>query len=604
MNKYFITLLISLVFFCAEGQIVKAKYDSDTRLYGFVDNNSKWIVKPSFVYAYWHSEGNYGEVTIQDEKLAEKNNRVALIDDKGKRFTDFIYSGSFCVWPNEPIIVEKRTLTGVKKGVIDRKGKLLLAISNDEIYIWNPSRYSTLSDGPYFPYFTEAICTVNQREDVMVENLYNWKGKKILDKEYNQIIEWTIKNPTYRVQFGDKYGLFSTSGKLLLECIYDDIKYSDKFPIVALNSKMGLFNPMTRKFIIPLKYEEILPSGLDDDIFIVKENGLYGLYGENRLLIPCKYSEFSTFENDVAVVVSEGTVELLRNPLVPTTDIQLTDIQPEKKVGASRAISRYPSPNSDVDKNIPKVTNREAANKFAFIIANENYPDAPVPFALNDGRIFAEYCNKSLNIPLSNIYVTEDATYANLIAAIDKIKNLSEVFEDDASIIFYYAGHGVPSEQENSAYLFPIDGNINNIKSTSYSMESLYAELAKLSFKESIVFIDACFSGTNRDNETIIPGRGISIKVKEEKPIGNVIAFSASQGNETAHQLTDKTHGMFTYFILKAIQENKGDISLGELTDYVIKNVRRQSVVINSKKQTPTVLPSNNILENWREIRL
>ena len=132
-------------------------------------------------------------------------------------------------------------------------------------------------------------------------------------------------------------------------------------------------------------------------------------------------------------------------------------------------------------------------------------------------------------------------------------------------------------------------------------MESLYAELAKLSFKESIVFIDACFSGTNRDNETIIPGRGISIKVKEEKPIGNVIAFSASQGNETAHQLT---HGMFTYFILKAIQENKGDISLGELTDYVIKNVRRQSVVINSKKQTPTVLPSNNILENWREIRL
>ncbi len=603
MKYYLILLFISISTLSMKCQIVKAQWEADTHMYGFIDENNNWIVKPTYKFAWWSSQGNYGMVSIDEYDYAEQYSRFALIDAKGNRFTDYIYSGAFCNWPTQPIQVEKNFQSRIQKGVINRRGRTILPLKYDEINIWDPSYYTNLDDGPYHPYYTEAIKAIKHYGEKTVHTLYNWKGEKILDKEYDDIIVWTLQNPTYRVQLGNKYGLYTTNGKMLLDCIYDEIKYSDNSPVVVLNNKVGVFSPIDKKFIIPIQFEEVKPSGLEKGFFIVKDKGLYGLYGDNKLIIPCKYSEFSIFKNDVAMVVLEGKVELLKNPTVPSSDVQLVDIQSTQKDIHSRAISRYPSPNSDVDSNIPEATYKESSNKFAFIIANENYPDAPVPYALNDGRKFAEYCNKSFNIPSTNIFITEDATYANLISIIDKIKDLSDVYGDDASLIFYYAGHGVPSEQENSAFLFPIDGQLKNIKDTSYSLGRFYSELANLSFKESIVLIDACFSGANRDNEMIIPGRGISVKVKEEKPEGKIVALSASQGNETAHQLTEKRHGMFTYYLLKAIQESNGDITLGELSDYVIRNVKRQSVVINSKKQTPTVSSSNSIAEEWRNIK-
>ena len=98
--------------------------------------------------------------------------------------------------------------------------------------------------------------------------------------------------------------------------------------------------------------------------------------------------------------------------------------------------------------------------------------------------------------------------------------------------------------------------------------------------------------------------RGVAIKPKESVPIGNTVVFSASQGDETAYPYNDKKHGMFTYFLLKKLQETKGNVSLGELGDYIIDNVRQQSVVINRKSQTPVVTPSSAMNDKWSIIKL
>lgn len=598
MNRYILLLLLGIISFTLNGKITDYEYDTKTGKAGFVDKKGKWIVIPSYESAYWNEEGNFGLASMHNFNFAKKNNLFALVDEKGNRFTDYIYSYGYCSTPNSPIVVTKIIDGKKKEGVIDRKGKLIIPIMHEMIYIFSKS-------DEIQTYPTDVILVTDRKGDEEFKSLYDWNGKRILGKEYNDIIPWIFDNQHYRVKLGNKQGIFSPNGNKILDCIYDDIIFISYREIrVTRDNKSGIFNYDDKKFIIPIEYEEIKHSGLNNKTYIVKENGMYGLCGEKGLIVPCIYSDFSPFVNCVATVVLDGQVQLLKDPTSQSANIQLVDLQSKKKGVKGRAVSKYPAPNSDVDNDIPEVKNIDASNKFAVIIANENYPEAPVPYALNDGRMFAEYCNKTLNIPLSNIFVTEDATYANLLASIQKIKDLSDVYGKDGSIILYYAGHGVPNEQENSAYLFPIDGNIKNIKATAYSLENLYIELAKLNFKESVVFIDACFSGANRDNEMIIPGRGISVKVKSEQPVGNVVAFSASEGNETAHQLTEKTHGLFTYYLLKALQESKGDITLGDLTDYVIKNVRRQSVVINSKKQTPTVIPSGSISEKWRDIKL
>ena len=196
----------------------------------------------------------------------------------------------------------------------------------------------------------------------------------------------------------------------------------------------------------------------------------------------------------------------------------------------------------------------------------------------------------------------EDATFGDIVSAIERMKKIADVYDGDANIFFYYAGHGFPEENQQTAYLLPIDGNVSDIITTGYSLAQLYKELASLNLKQSIVFIDACFSGTKREDVMLSKSRGVAIKVKQDYPTGKILVFSASQGDETAHQIEEKHHGLFTYYLLKGMQLFRENIKLGDLSEYVIKNVKRQSVVINNKKQTPTVIPSTTITNNWRNI--
>lgn len=66
----------------------------------------------------------------------------------------------------------------------------------------------------------------------------------------------------------------------------------------------------------------------------------------------------------------------------------------------------------------------------------------------------------------------------------------------------------------------------------------------------------------------------------------------------------EKQHGMFTYFLLKNLQDSKGECTLGELVDNVTKNVKRHSIVINRKSQTPTFIQSSSLAKSWRQIKL
>jgi hypothetical protein len=55
---------------------------------------------------------------------------------------------------------------------------------------------------------------------------------------------------------------------------------------------------------------------------------------------------------------------------------------------------------------------------------------------------------------------------------------------------------------------------------------------------------------------------------------------------------------------LKKLQESSGNVTYGELSDYVTRQVKRQSVVINNKRQTPTVIPSAVLGERWANMKL
>lgn len=257
---------------------------------------------------------------------------------------------------------------------------------------------------------------------------------------------------------------------------------------------------------------------------------------------------------------------------------------------------------SDVDVNIPH-TDSTNDNTFVVVIANENYEQVDnVPFALNDGEIFRQYCERTLGIPNKNIKIFSDASYNHIRVAISWLRNICEVF-DDAQIIFYYAGHGIPDESSRTAYLLPVDGLGTDV-ATGYKLDELYAALGNIPAKNVTVFMDACFSGSKREHGMLASARGVAIKAISGMPQGRMVVFSAAQGDETAYPNHEKKHGMFTYYLLKKLQDTAGDVTLQELGDYITKNVRQQSILINGKSQTPCVTPSATLDASWREWKL
>lgn len=277
---------------------------------------------------------------------------------------------------------------------------------------------------------------------------------------------------------------------------------------------------------------------------------------------------------------------------------------PNLTVSNSRSNTVSSTP-SDVDINIPSAKT-VAHNTFAIVIANENYKTvASVDNAANDGNIVAKYLTTTLGIPQNQVFSYTNASYGEMIDALDRLKNVADAYKgSDFNVIFYYAGHGVPDEQSYEAYLLPIDGK-PGVSAVNVPLSKLYSTLGNLGASSVFVMLDACFSGARRGEGMLAQARGVAIKAKAAEPRGNMVVLSAAQGDETAYPYKGKNHGLFTYFMLKKLQSSMGNVTIGELSDYVIDNVKKVSVVENKGKiQTPTVRASQSAVTNWKSIKL
>jgi hypothetical protein len=263
---------------------------------------------------------------------------------------------------------------------------------------------------------------------------------------------------------------------------------------------------------------------------------------------------------------------------------------------------------SDVDKNIPTDT---AVNnyKYALIIGNENYSkyqsglkaESNVEFAINDAFVFKKYAENTLGVPEDHITYITDALSTKMKLELDKLVALSNIesLKNNIEIIFYYAGHGFPDKETEKGYLIPVDVTGSSI-TNGVALSELYKKLSNENIKKASIFLDACFSGGGR-NEGLAPGRGIMIKSKDEViQNGNLVVFTASTGDQKSYTFKEKGHGMFTYYLLKKLQETKGDVSFDELAKYIKDNVEQNSLLKNNALQNPSILVSSQISEIWK----
>ena len=320
------------------------------------------------------------------------------------------------------------------------------------------------------------------------------------------------------------------------------------------------------------------------------------LYTEKQIPITIKISEkFGKFSQNKQVIAtidaktSGNAITITSNANDNFVDIQVASLTAE------------------VDKNIPQNAIKYP-NRYALIIGNEDYSSSQqglnsevnVAFATNDAKIFKEYAINTLGIEEKNCFLLINATAGQMSQKIELITQILSRLPD-GELIFYYAGHGFPDETTKIPYLMPVDVSANNLQS-AIKLTDIYNKFSQCNAKRITLFLDACFTGGGRE-QGLLAARGVKIKPKHEAISGNMVVYSATSEDQSALPYKERQHGMFTYFLLKKIQDSKGDLSYSDLDKYIRENVSIESLKVNGKAQDPKVnvsIDAQNTWETWK----
>lgn len=251
--------------------------------------------------------------------------------------------------------------------------------------------------------------------------------------------------------------------------------------------------------------------------------------------------------------------------------------------------------NIDVEMDIPASAS-DRKDDFAVIFGVESYSgNVPrVLYATRDATWFREYAIKTLGIPAANIYyrVNSDATKSEFDKAFGRNGWLDKRAKANSRVFFFFSGHGIPAQDKKSSYILPFDGDPNYADLTAYPLESVYTGLAGLKSALNVVFLDACFTGMNRENQALYAtSRPVYISANKIEAPPRVNVFSAAAWDQMSTAWPDKQHGLFTYFLLKGMQGSADanadkKLSIQELHQYLSSAVPDQAGRLD-KEQTP-----------------
>jgi len=245
-------------------------------------------------------------------------------------------------------------------------------------------------------------------------------------------------------------------------------------------------------------------------------------------------------------------------------------------------------------------TQRIFPKDWGLIIGVEDYAHLPrVDYARKDALVIKEYFNKILGVPEENIIslIDSDATKARINGYLKRFipNNVSK----ETTLYVYFAGHGAPDMQKGEPYLIPYDGDTLFIEETGYKLKDFYKAIYDLDVNQAYVFLDSCFSGVaSRAAEMLTKGTRPALLKVEDVGLATqeVISISAATSSQASNPLPKEGHGLFTYYLLRALK-GKADVNedrfvtIKEIYSYVNKQVTRAARRMG-REQTPVISPS------------
>ena len=256
---------------------------------------------------------------------------------------------------------------------------------------------------------------------------------------------------------------------------------------------------------------------------------------------------------------------------------------------------------NDIEVDIPRGDSLNDKT-WVVIMANEHYRYEPkMMYSNNDAELFKKYCINTFRIPKNNIRYIRNATLRDFESAVAWLLNATKQCGGDAKVLFYYSGHGMLSLKNNKSYFVPVDGSFDKVKSC-YGMDLFLSNLSAMPVSSAVVFVDAGFSSYDRNGKK--SDAKVSIGSNSNLVKGNVVLCMAAQDNESIFLFQDKSHSLFTYFLLSEIRKDYRNIKLGDLFYNVQNKVKTYSLSKYKTMQMPVLIYSANLKDSWKDIEL
>ncbi|HIZ86648.1 MAG TPA: WG repeat-containing protein [Candidatus Coprenecus pullistercoris] len=257
----------------------------------------------------------------------------------------------------------------------------------------------------------------------------------------------------------------------------------------------------------------------------------------------------------------------------------------------------------DVDARIPSGRGRDA-DSYAIVIGNCDYmSDGPVPYASEDCRTFYRYCTDRLGIPEGNIRMAVNASSAEMASVSAWLDKVSRLFNADTRVILYFSGKCAVDDGLREPYLLPVDYMVSGTQS-GIGLNTLYRKILGTAADNALFIIDASYGGIGRDGMHADVFDHRPMQVPELQPEDRMVVLYAAGDDDGAYPYPQMRHGLFTYFLLKALMNNPDEISYGALFDYVRAGVEKVSAGLYGRKQSPEVYSSRWDGEAWRDFTL
>jgi hypothetical protein len=311
-------------------------------------------------------------------------------------------------------------------------------------------------------------------------------------------------------------------------------------------------------------------------------------------------------EADQKVYRSDGMYYYFSKGQLLKVDHRLDTVSmASKTVTESRLIDEQISNNDRIQLNPNQIKNK-AANRdaVAIIIGVQGYKRlATADFADQDATKFAEYAHRALGIQKEKIrLLTEsDADQAALLKTFRNWLPLN-VNKGKTEVFVFYSGHGLPSVDGKSLYFLPHGVDQDLLDETAIDQKKIITAIQSTQPKSVTMFIDSCYSGQSKNGAQLLAGaKPVTLKNTDIGYPPEFTIFTASAADQISSASNDLQHGIFSFYLMKGMEgaadiNKDGNITFGEMQQYLSENVQRQALAANRVQVPQLIGDANRVL--------